>query len=167
MHEVSLLLNVAEMVGKTIEGTDITHVDEVVLEIGDLTGVIPAFMIDGYSFISDEFEYLKGSELIINQIKSRGICRDCSMEFAIVENEGGLVDVGEEFGAGDFEVGEVEIDFGDIPELTVGRAGGDRAIRPIRIGPDSPSPPAHPGRLAPSSRALSAVFFSSLSEKTV
>ena len=88
MHEVSLLLNVAEMGGKTIEGTDITHVDEVVLEIGDLTGVIPAFMIDGYSYISDEYEFLKGSELIINQIKSRGICRDCSMEFAIVENEG-------------------------------------------------------------------------------
>ena len=88
MHEVSLLLNVAEQVGKTIEGTDITHVDQVVLEIGDLTGVIPAFMIDGYTFISDEFDFLRGSELIINHIKSRGICRDCGTTFAIVENEG-------------------------------------------------------------------------------
>ncbi len=88
MHEVSLLLNVAEQVGKTIKGTDINHVDQVVLEIGDLTGIIPAFMKDGYEFISDEYDYLRGSELVINEIKGVGICDDCGTEFPIVENEG-------------------------------------------------------------------------------
>ena len=75
MHEVSLLLNVAELVRETIEGTDIAHVDEVVLEIGDLTGVIPAFMIDGYSYISDEYEFLKPDQEQRHMQRLRhGIC---------------------------------------------------------------------------------------------
>ena len=69
MHELTLLFGVAEQVGKVTEENGIDHIDAVVLDIGDLTAVIPEFMMDGYQVISDEYDFLRGSELIINRIK--------------------------------------------------------------------------------------------------
>ncbi len=88
MHEVPLLLSVAEQIRDAIQDTDVNHVDQVLLEIGDCTGIVPEFMIDGYQYISDEYDFLRGSELIIDRIKGIGICEDCGQSFPIIENEG-------------------------------------------------------------------------------
>ena len=88
MHELTLLFGVAEQVGKVVRENDLDHVDAVVLEIGELTAVVPEFMMDGYSVISDEFDFLRGSELIIDRIPAIGHCNECGVEFALDENEG-------------------------------------------------------------------------------
>jgi hydrogenase nickel incorporation protein HypA/HybF len=88
MHELTLLFGVAEQVGKVTEENGIDHIDAVVLDIGDLTAVIPEFMIDGYQVISDEYDFLRGSELIINRIKGIARCNDCGEDYYVVENEG-------------------------------------------------------------------------------
>lgn len=88
MHELTLLFGVADQVGKVTKENGIDHVDAVVLDIGDLTAVIPEFMLDGYQVVSDEFEFLKGSELIINSIKGIARCNDCGEDYYVVENDG-------------------------------------------------------------------------------
>ena len=88
MHELTLLFGVAEQVGRVVRENGLDHVDAVVLEVGEATAVVPEFLLDGYEVISDEFDYLRGSELIVNTIKAIGRCRNCGTEFAIVENEG-------------------------------------------------------------------------------
>ena len=74
MHELTLLFGVAEQVGKVVSENGIDHVDAVVLEIGEATAIVPEFMLDGYSVISDEFPFLKGSELIIETEIAFGSC---------------------------------------------------------------------------------------------
>lgn len=88
MHELTLLFGVAEQVGKVAEENNIEHIDAVVLEIGELTAVVPEFMMDGYPVISDEYDFLRGSELIIDTIAAIGHCNECGTEFALDENEG-------------------------------------------------------------------------------
>lgn len=88
MHELTLLFGVAEQIGKVTEENGIDHIDAVVLDIGDLTAVIPEFMMDGYQVISDEYDFLRGSELIINRIKGIARCNDCGEDYYVVENEG-------------------------------------------------------------------------------
>ena len=88
MHELTLLFGVAEQVGKVAKENHIDHVDAVVLEIGELTAVVPEFMLDGYPVISDEYDFLRGSELIIESIPAIGHCNECGTEFALDENEG-------------------------------------------------------------------------------
>jgi hydrogenase nickel incorporation protein HypA/HybF len=88
MHELTLLFGVAEQVEKVTEENGIDHIDAVVLDIGDLTAVIPEFMMDGYQVISDEYDFLRGSELIINRIKGIARCSDCGEDYYVVENEG-------------------------------------------------------------------------------
>jgi hydrogenase nickel incorporation protein HypA/HybF len=89
MHELTLLFGIAEQVEKVVnENDDIDHIDAVVVDIGELTTVVPEFMLDGYSVVSDEFDFLKGSELIINRIKGVARCTVCDTEYEIVPNEG-------------------------------------------------------------------------------
>ena len=83
MHELTLLFGVAEQVGKVAEENNIEHIDAVVLEIGELTAVVPEFMMDGYPVISDEYDFLRGSELIIDTIAAIGHCNECGNEFAL------------------------------------------------------------------------------------
>lgn len=88
MHELTLLYGVAEQVGRVVKENDIDHVDAVVVEVGEATSVVPEFLLDGYSVISDDFDFLRGSELIINRITAMGRCRTCGNEFPIVVNKG-------------------------------------------------------------------------------
>lgn len=88
MHELTLLFGVAEQVDRVVKENNIDHVDAVVLEVGEATAIIPEFLKDGYEVISDEFDFLRGSELIINVVKAIGRCADCGCIFPIVENKG-------------------------------------------------------------------------------
>ena len=88
MHELTLLFGVAENVERVIQANGIDHVEAVVLDLGEATTVVPAFLEDGYSVVSDEYDFLRGSKLIIHVVKAVGRCRVCGEEFPIVENKG-------------------------------------------------------------------------------
>ncbi|MBQ6388542.1 MAG: hydrogenase maturation nickel metallochaperone HypA [Mogibacterium sp.] len=88
MHELTLLFGIAEQVGRVVKENDLDHVDAVVIDIGEATAIIPEFMQDGYSVVSDDYDFLRGSELIINTVTAVGRCRECGCEFPIVENRG-------------------------------------------------------------------------------
>ena len=88
MHELTLLFGIAEKVEKTILENNIDHVDAVVIEVGEISSVIPEFLMDGYEVVSDEYDFLRGSELIIHKVKAVAQCLECGEEYEIVENEG-------------------------------------------------------------------------------
>ena len=88
MHELTLLYGVVGKVEQVARENGLDHVDAVVLEVGEATTVVPEFLRDGYSVISDDYDFLRGSQLIIDIIKAVGCCRRCGTEFPIVENKG-------------------------------------------------------------------------------
>lgn len=88
MHELTLLFGVADKIGQVTKENNIDHVEAVVLEIGEATAIVPEFLLDGYEVISDEYDFLRGSELIIEKVISYGRCRDCGCEFPIARNKG-------------------------------------------------------------------------------
>ena len=88
MHELTLLYGVAQKVEQVVIENDLDHVDAIVIEVGEATSVIPEFLQDGYEIISDDYDFLRGSELIIERIKAVGCCRNCGTEFPVVANKG-------------------------------------------------------------------------------
>ena len=94
MHELTLIYGVAEQVRRVTEENDLDRVDAVVLEIGEATTIVPEFMLDGWSVISDDYDFLRGSELIIDRVTAIGRCRECGREYEIVANKGLCPDCG-------------------------------------------------------------------------
>ena len=94
MHELTLLYGVAEKVEQVVRENGLERIDAVVIEVGEATTVIPEFLQDGYSIISDDYDFLRGSELIIDRITAVGRCRSCGREFPIVVNKGLCPDCG-------------------------------------------------------------------------
>ena len=88
MHELTLLYGVVDKVGKVCEENGLDHVDAIVIEVGEATSVIPEFLQDGYEVIADDYDFLRGSELIIEKVTAVGLCRECGTEFPIVVNKG-------------------------------------------------------------------------------
>ena len=88
MHELTLLYGVVAKVGKVVEENGLDHVDAIVIEVGEATSVIPEFLQDGYEVISDDYDFLRGSELIIEKITAIGRCLNCGTEFPIAVNKG-------------------------------------------------------------------------------
>ena len=88
MHELTLLVGVTQKIGEVVDENNIDRVDAVVREVGEATAVVPEFLLDGWSVLSDEYDYLKGAELIIDRIPAIAKCLDCGTHFAPDENEG-------------------------------------------------------------------------------
>ena len=88
MHELTLLYGVVQKVEKVCSENELDHVDAIVIEVGEATAVIPEFLQDGYEVISDDYDFLRGSELFIERITAVGRCRSCGTEFPIVANKG-------------------------------------------------------------------------------
>ena len=113
MHELTLLYGVVDKVEKVCRENDLDRVDAVVIEVGEATSVIPEFLQDGYEVISDDYDFLRGSQLIIERITAVGRCRDCGTEYPVAVNRGVCPCCGsrdKEFIAGtDFFIREVRI----------------------------------------------------------
>ena len=88
MHELTLLYGVVQKVEQVCRENDLDRVDAIVIEVGEATSVIPEFLQDGYEVISDDYDFLRGSELIIERITAKGRCRSCGSVFPIVVNKG-------------------------------------------------------------------------------
>ena len=47
MHELTLLVGVTKEIGEVVRENNLDHVDAVVLEVGEVTTVVPEFLLDG------------------------------------------------------------------------------------------------------------------------
>ncbi|MBQ0017982.1 MAG: hydrogenase maturation nickel metallochaperone HypA [Clostridiales bacterium] len=88
MHEVTLIYGIADVVEKTEKENGIDHIDSVVVQIGELSGVITEFLDKYYPMFAETIPALAGSKLIIEDVPAIGRCNDCGTEFDIVAEEG-------------------------------------------------------------------------------
>ena len=88
MHEITLIYGIADVVEKAEKANGLDHIEAVVVEVGELSGVVCEFLEEYYPMFAAELPPLNGSELIINKIPSIGKCLECETEFDIVKNEG-------------------------------------------------------------------------------
>lgn len=92
MHELGIMINVVETVESFAKENQITEIDTLVLQIGELSSVIPRFAEACYPAAADgtmlentklEIEILPGNCMcsscknIFNLIKANGQCPDC------------------------------------------------------------------------------------------
>ena len=85
MHELGILYHVVEQVLSVAKTNKLTRIDALVLQVGELSGVVPHFLEACYGAAADG-TLLEKAELKIETVKARGRCHACSTEFALVEH---------------------------------------------------------------------------------
>lgn len=85
MHELGVVLSVVETVEKFARDNNLTRIGTLVLEIGELSSIIPKYVESCYPAAVDG-TLLENTELKIEIIPGNGLCRDCGKVFNLKEN---------------------------------------------------------------------------------
>lgn len=94
MHEIGVLCQVVREVEKVAKANDLSKVDGVVLQIGELTGMMPLFFEEYYDMVTEDHPVVAGSELKIETIPGIGRCLDCGAQYNVAEHEGACPECG-------------------------------------------------------------------------
>lgn len=87
MHEIGVVRQMLRTVEDFAEENKLDSIVSIVLEIGDLSMVIPKYVEDIYSVIVKGTRF-ENTELVIETVEGQGVCRNCKRAFPIVKNEG-------------------------------------------------------------------------------
>lgn len=87
MHELSIMGEVVRIVVHTMQVNGLTKVQTVVLQVGELSEIVPHFLEYCYSAASYKTP-LEGSSIEVETIPGLGRCNACGKVFNIIENEG-------------------------------------------------------------------------------
>ena len=84
MHELGIVFYIIRDVKQVAEANHVEHVASVVMDIGEVSTVVPHLLSDCWRWAADKEELLKGAELKINTIPAVTYCEDCHAEFGTV-----------------------------------------------------------------------------------
>ena len=80
MHEMGLMDAVLRMVDRVCTEEGVEQVDTIVVEVGELSGVLPHFLRECYEAIIDDTPY-EHTRLEIETVPGTLYCSDCGLEF--------------------------------------------------------------------------------------
>ena len=87
MHEIGVVKQVVRTVEDFAAENNVKKIDEVVLDIGELSLIIPKYVEEIYP-VATEGTILEGTKLIMNVIPGMAECDDCDEIFNVIECNG-------------------------------------------------------------------------------
>ena len=84
MHELGIVFYIIRDVKQAAEENRVEHVDAVVMNIGEVSTVIPEYLTDCWRWAADKEDLLRGCELKVNKIPAVSYCEDCQCEYETV-----------------------------------------------------------------------------------
>lgn len=87
MHEIGVVRQILRTVEDFAKENNVEKIDEIVLDIGELSLVIPKYVEEIYPAVV-KGSILDGTKLIMNTVPGLAECDDCDEIFNVVEHEG-------------------------------------------------------------------------------
>ena len=84
MHELGIVFYIIRDVKQVAEEHHVEHVSAVVMNIGEVSTIVPEYLTDCWRWAADKEELLKGCELKINLIPAVTRCDGCGREYETV-----------------------------------------------------------------------------------
>ena len=86
MHELGIVFYIIRDVKKVAEENKVEHVSTVVMNIGEVSTIIPDYLTDCWRWAADKEDLLRGCELKVNTVPAVTYCEDCGKEFPTVQH---------------------------------------------------------------------------------
>ncbi|MBQ9662173.1 MAG: hydrogenase maturation nickel metallochaperone HypA [Oscillospiraceae bacterium] len=80
MHELGICDALLKMVRNIAKEEELEEISRITVEIGTLSGVVPAYMADCWVAVTDGTE-LQDVEFVIEELEGTARCLDCGEEF--------------------------------------------------------------------------------------
>ena len=87
MHEIGVVRSMLKTIDDFCEANNVNQVEEIILDIGELSLVIPKYVEDIYGPLVEGTKYAN-TKLVINEVPGLAECDDCDEIFNVVENKG-------------------------------------------------------------------------------
>lgn len=85
MHELGIVFYIIRDVEDVVEKNDVTEVKSVTLELGEVSGVIPSYLLDVWKWAVKKHEVMKDAELKIVTIPAVTYCTHCGGKYETVK----------------------------------------------------------------------------------
>lgn len=86
MHELGVVFYVIDDVEKVAKENNVKRVHSVTLEVGEVSTVIPEYLIDCWNWAIKRHEILADCELRVERIDAVTYCEDCQKNYSTVEH---------------------------------------------------------------------------------
>ena len=87
MHEIGVVKQVVRTVEDFAKENGVDRIEEIVLDIGELSLVIPKYVEDIYPHVVED-TFLKDTKLVLNVIPGMAECDECNEVFNVIEHKG-------------------------------------------------------------------------------
>lgn len=84
MHELGIIVHVMRTVEEVAEENNVTEIRSVTCEVGEVSGVVPAYLTDCWGYARKKSELFQDAELIIEIIPGVTVCEDCGKTYSTV-----------------------------------------------------------------------------------
>ena len=81
MHELGTVFYVIEQVEQVCKENDLTVVGSVTLEIGEVSGIIPEYIVDCWEWAKKKNDFVKDAEIKIETLEAVTYCEDCQKTY--------------------------------------------------------------------------------------
>ena len=84
MHELGIVFHMVDLLERVGEENELTHIERVVLELGEVSGVLHDQLLDCWKWASAKSELLAGAVLDIRVAEAVTVCNACGRTYGTV-----------------------------------------------------------------------------------
>ena len=81
MHELGIVTYVIDQVDAIMKQNDLTELESVTLEFGEVSGVEPEYLVDCWNWARAKSEFMKSAELKVENLEAVTFCEDCQKTY--------------------------------------------------------------------------------------
>ena len=86
MHELGIVFYIIRDVKEAAREHGVEKVSAVVMNIGEVSTIVPEYLMDCWRWAADKEDLLRGAELRFHILPAVTYCEDCQSEFGTVEH---------------------------------------------------------------------------------
>lgn len=86
MHELGVVFHMVDLLEDIGRERGLTRIAKVVVELGEVSGVVTDLFAEAWLWASDKRELLRGAELEIHEIEAATLCNACGCTYSTVRH---------------------------------------------------------------------------------
>ena len=86
MHELGIVFHIIKQVKEVAKENDCSHISKVVMNIGEVSTIVPYYLEDCWKWAVEKEDMLKGCKLDIHIIDAVTHCDDCGCDYPTVQH---------------------------------------------------------------------------------